>query len=108
VKKDPKTGELVQEEPTYGSWDFGHTTFLQALSKKLVVTAELKSAFPSLWTEVLTLAFFKLAEGKPLYLCSHWLIFTIVGTIFCIGDRKCTICCSVSCIVTSISTAEQN
>ncbi|MDY7026952.1 MAG: transposase [Spirochaetota bacterium] len=72
-KKDPKTGELVQEEPAYGSWDFGHTAFLQALSKKLGVTAELKSAFPSLWIEVLTLAFYKLAEGKPLYLCSHWL-----------------------------------
>ncbi len=73
-KKDPVTGELEKEkESLYSSLDYGHAAFLQTLSKKLGITAELKSAFPSKWREVLTLALFKLAEGKPLYLCHHWI-----------------------------------
>lgn len=72
-KKDPQTGEIVPEEAVYGAWDYGHTAFLQNLSKQLGLTAELKKSFPSLWTELLTLALYKLAEGKPLYLCNHWL-----------------------------------
>jgi transposase len=72
-KKDPDTGELLKEESTYGSWDYGHTAFLQVLSKRLGVTAEIKKAFPSIWVELITLALYKLAEGKPLYLCSHWM-----------------------------------
>ena len=73
-KKDPKTGELIEEkERSYSSLDYGHTAFLHSLSKELGITAELKKAFPSKWTEVLTLALFKLAEGKALYLCNHWM-----------------------------------
>src|SRR6056297_764143 len=73
-KKDPVTGELEKEkESIYSSLDYGHTALLQALSKKLGITPELKAAFPLKWKELLTLALFKLAEGKPLYLCRHWL-----------------------------------
>src|SRR6056297_2255146 len=73
-KKDPVTGELEKEkESIYSSFDYGQTALLQALSKKLGITPELKAAFPLKWKELLTLALFKLAEGKPLYLCSHWM-----------------------------------
>jgi len=73
-KKDPVTGELEKEkESIYSSLDYGHTALLQALSKKLGITPELKAAFPLKWRELLSLALFKLAEGRPLYLCRHWL-----------------------------------
>jgi len=73
-KKDPNTGELIEEkEKNYSSLDYGNTAFLLTLSKKLDLQAELKKAFPEKWIDILTLALFKLAEGKPLYLCSHWM-----------------------------------
>lgn len=72
-KKDPLTGEVVKEENIYAAWDNGHTYFLQAIAKKIGLTAELKKAFPEKWNELLTLALFKTIEGKPFYLCKDWL-----------------------------------
>jgi len=72
-KKDPRTGEVIKEKIVYASWDSGHTYFLQAIAKKIGLTAELKKAFPVKWYEILTLAFFKMIEGKPFYLCNGWL-----------------------------------
>jgi hypothetical protein len=73
-KKDPNTGELIEEKETrYSSLDYGHTAFLHALAKELGITTELKRAFPTKWAEIFTLALFKLAEGKALYLCNHWM-----------------------------------
>lgn len=73
-KKDPVTGELIEEkEKAYSSLDYGHTVFLQTISKKLGISEEVKKAFPEKSSEILTLSFFKLAEGKPFYLCRHWL-----------------------------------
>lgn len=73
-KKDPNTGELIEEkEKSYSSLDYGSTAFLLTLTKKISLQAELKNTFPEKWSEIVTLALFKLAEGKPLYLCSHWM-----------------------------------
>ena len=72
-KKDPLTGEVLKENNKYAAWDSGHTYFLQAIAKKIGLTAELKKAFPEKWNELLTLALFKTIEGKPFYLCNDWL-----------------------------------
>ena len=72
-KKDPHTGEVIKETNLYMSWDTGHTYFLQAIAKKIGLTAELKKAFPAKWYELLALALFKTIEGKPFYLCNDWL-----------------------------------
>jgi len=72
-KKDPQTGEVIKETTLYMSWDTGHTYFLQAIAKKIGLIAELKKAFPAKWYELLTLALFKMIEGKPFYLCNDWL-----------------------------------
>ncbi len=72
-KKDPTTGEVIKEKDVYASWDKGHTYFLQAIAKKIGLTAELKKSFPVKWQDLLTLALFKIIEGKPFYLCNDWL-----------------------------------
>ncbi|MCD6121473.1 MAG: hypothetical protein J7K04_06520, partial [Spirochaetales bacterium] len=72
-KKNLKTGEVIREKNIYSAWDIGHTYFLQAIAKKIGLTAELKKAFPVKWYELLTLALFKMIEGKPFYLCNDWL-----------------------------------
>jgi transposase len=72
-KQDPETGKLLQEPPAYQACDYGHTHFLSELARKIGLTAELKAAFPVLWAELLTLAVYRLAEGKPFYLCADWL-----------------------------------
>ena len=72
-KKDPLTGEVIREKDLYAAWDNGHTYFLQAIAKKIGLTAELKKAFPEKWNKILTLALFKTIEGKPFYLCKGWL-----------------------------------
>ncbi len=72
-KKDPETGNIIKNERTYGAWDCGHTYLLQSITKEIGLTEELKNAFPGLWQELLTLAYFKTIEGKPFYLCNSWL-----------------------------------
>jgi transposase len=72
-KKDPTTGELVEEPPSYGSWDYGHTKVLQTVAKRIGLIEELNKAFPSKGHELLCLALFRVTENKPLYLCNHWL-----------------------------------
>ena len=72
-KKDPKTGEVLHEEESYAAWDYGHVALLEHIAQKTGLTAELQKAFPAQWQEIYTLALFKIAEGKPFYLCSHWL-----------------------------------
>jgi len=72
-KKDPDTGEIIKNERTYGAWDKGHTYLLQTIAQSIGLSGELKKAFPDLWQEIITLAFFKTIEGKPFYLCNDWL-----------------------------------
>jgi transposase len=72
-KKDPASGKLIQEPPAYQASDYGHTYFLSELARTIGLTAELKAAFPRSWVELLTLAVYRLAEGKPFYLCADWL-----------------------------------
>ncbi|MCF7928862.1 MAG: IS1634 family transposase [Spirochaetales bacterium] len=72
-KKDPDTGEVITHDDSYAAWDYGHTALFDQVAKKIGLRKELQEAFPSVWEEIYTLALFKLIEGKPFYLCEHWL-----------------------------------
>ena len=77
-KKDPKTGGVLKGEDSYVVWDFGHVALIKHIAQETGLKTEMQKAFPSQWQEIYTLALFKVAEGKPFYLCSHWL--DTVGT----------------------------
>ncbi|MBW6481311.1 MAG: IS1634 family transposase [Bacteroidales bacterium] len=72
-RKDIQTGEIIQEKESYAAWDYGHVALLEQIAQKTGLKAELKKAFPSVWQEIFTLSLFKITEGRPFYLCSHWL-----------------------------------
>ena len=75
-KKEPVTGKIVTPNkslyPKYIK-DFGHLYFMEQISERLGLSKIIKSVFPDIYNEILSLCFFWVLENKPLYIYSKWL-----------------------------------
>lgn len=91
-KRDKVTGELILNNPTAElneniccedikpfSKTFGHYYFLDEISKEIGLIKTLKSAFPSKYKKILSLAYYEISERKPLYLYEHWCDITEIN-----------------------------
>lgn len=52
--------------------DYGVHYFLKSIAKKIKLLALLEEAFPKYWMEISTLAFYLIANDKPLMYCADW------------------------------------
>lgn len=75
-KKDATTGEVVAVRPKVvprASRDYGHVYLLSQLANRAGLTGVLRDVFPGFADVLLELAFFQVAEARPLYLFRAWL-----------------------------------
>lgn len=76
-KRDKITGELIlsnkniDNKATF-SKHYGSYYFLESIAKEIGLTKILKATLPKNYLEILTCAFYEIAESKPLYLCQGW------------------------------------
>lgn len=78
-KKDPATGDIIPSKsvtPAQSCKDYGPFYLLNWIAQKIGLTDVVKKIFPDVWCEILTLAFYEIAERSPLYLCGPWTLST--------------------------------
>lgn len=80
---DPETNEIVQTDRMKASIpksakSFGLVHLLDHVGESIGLKKALAHAFPNEWKEMLSLSFFELSEGKPLYLFPQWLEDTYI------------------------------
>lgn len=72
-KKNIDTGEIERPSKQYSCIDYGHMYLIKELDRRIGLTKILKKTFPEYYNEIINCAYFKICEGKPLYLCQPWL-----------------------------------
>ena len=71
--KERSQKSKVKRKKTYlVSKNYGNIHLLKYISDKLKLTEILKSIFPVDYSEILTLAYYEIMEGSPLYLFHYW------------------------------------
>lgn len=74
-RRDLKTNEIIpskSQRPPRSCRDYGNYYVLRTIAERLGLTVILEQAFPDIWSEILTCAFYEVSERKPLYLCEQW------------------------------------
>jgi transposase len=72
-KQDVKTQKIIEVQHQYNVKEYGNIYFLKEIDKRLCVSKLLAKHFDSVAKEVIYLAYYKLCEYRPLYLCKSWL-----------------------------------
>jgi hypothetical protein len=72
-KKDSSSGTLIPPDDIRDAREFGNLFLLHSIAGQLALREDLALIFPDTWKEILALAFYRICENKPLYLCDPWL-----------------------------------
>lgn len=74
-KKDANTNELIPSKARRSPRmcrEYGNYYVLNTIADRIGLAGIIQRAFPDIWSEILTCAFFEISERKPLYLCEPW------------------------------------
>ena len=90
---NPETNEVVKTDRMKASIpksakSFGLVHLLDHVGESIGLKKALAETFPNEWKKMLSLSFFELSEGKPLYLSPQWLEDTYIPYLH---ERRCCI-----------------